>query len=128
MTDYKQGRSQLIVGTFLLEDTELAVTPEQAGELLPLWQLLNALASSDISNQMETEAVISQIQETLTYEQMLAIRDMQLTDEDNQTLMKSLGITGLGSGEGGLGGGQGKNLTEEEKAARRAEKGISERG
>ena len=30
-------RNQLIVGTFLLEETEWMITPQQAGELLPLW-------------------------------------------------------------------------------------------
>ncbi|MFO7625409.1 MAG: hypothetical protein R6V73_13770 [Anaerolineales bacterium] len=119
-------RSQLIVGTFRLEGTPLATTPEQAGEFLPLWQLLRTLSGTDSSNQMETEAVMIQIQETMNTEQLLAIQEMRLTDADNQALLESLGISAQGSAMGGQGTGQGKNMTEAEKAARRATQGVTE--
>jgi hypothetical protein len=119
-------RSQLIVGTFRLEGTPLATTPEQAGVLLPLWQLLRTLSGTDSSNQMETEAVMIQIQESMDTEQLLAIQEMQLTDADNQALLESLGISSQGSAMGGQGTGQGKNMTEAEKAARRATQGVTE--
>jgi hypothetical protein len=119
-------RSQLIVGSFRLEDTPLAITPEQATALLPLWQLLGTLSGTDSSNQMETEAVMLQIQETMTSEQLRAIQDMNLIDADNQALLESLGISAQGSAMGGQGTGQGKNMTEAEKAARRATQGVTE--
>jgi hypothetical protein len=118
-------RSQLIVGTFRLEGTPQEVTPEQAAELLPLWQLLRLLSGTDTSNQLETEAVMDQIQATMTYEQLLAIQEMRLTNADNQALMQELGISGQGSEAGSPGSGQGKNMTEAEKEARRAERGIT---
>ena len=119
-------RSQLIVGTFRLEETERMITQEQAGELLPLWQLLRSLTGTDSANQAETEALLVQIQETLMPEQIQAIQEMRLTDADNQALLESLGINAQSSGTGGQGSGQGKNMTEEEKAARRATQGVTE--
>jgi hypothetical protein len=128
--DYPEAlslRNQLIVGTFRLEETPLAVTSEQASELVPLWQLLRALSGTDSANQIETEAVLTQIQEAMTSEQLAAIQEMRLTNADNQALLESLGITTLGSGVGaGQGTGQGKNMTEAEKAARRATQGVTE--
>lgn len=119
-------RSQLIVGTFRLEETEWMITPQQAGEMLPLWQLLRTLSGTDSANQAETEALLVQIQESLIPEQIQAIQAMRLTDTDNQALLESLGINAQGSGMGGQGAGQGKNLTEEEKAARRATQGVTD--
>jgi hypothetical protein len=119
-------RNQLIVGTFRLEGTPLAVTEEQAGELVPLWQLLRALTGTDSSSQLESEAVMVQIQEAMTSEQLLAIQELQLTNTDNQALLESLGISSQATGMGGQGTGQGRNMTEEEKAARRATQGVTE--
>nr|NIM52723.1 hypothetical protein [Gemmatimonadales bacterium] len=45
--------SQLAIGTLMLEDTENAVTVEQAGELLPNYQMLQALQSSGTAAQAE---------------------------------------------------------------------------
>lgn len=119
-------RNQLIVGTFRLEETEWMITQTQAGELLPLWQLLRSLTGTDSANQAETEALLVQIQQTLTPDQIQAIQEMRLTNADNQALLESLGINAQGSGMGGQGSGQGKNMTEAEKAARRATQGVTE--
>jgi len=42
-----QDNVQLMVGTFLLEDTEEAVASEQAPELAILWKAFRSLSSSD---------------------------------------------------------------------------------
>jgi hypothetical protein len=84
--------TQLILGTFKLEDTDQAVTAEQAAELLPLWQTLHVLSESDSAAEQEKEALITQIQETMTPEQMQAITDMSLTREDMRSIMQEQGM------------------------------------
>ncbi|NPV09959.1 MAG: hypothetical protein HPY83_18600 [Anaerolineae bacterium] len=86
------GANRLALGTFYLEGTGMAVTPEQAAKLLPLWQMLKALYSSDASAQAEINAVLTQLEKGMTAEQMQAIRDMNLTPEQMVELMQSLGI------------------------------------
>jgi hypothetical protein len=109
-------RNQLLIGTFRLRETELRVTPEQAAKLLPLWQMLKALTSSGAASQAEIDSVLAQIQQGMTAEQVQAIRDMRLVASDMATLMQSLGI----SPPNGMIG-QGGNLSEDERATRRAQ-------
>ena len=104
--------STLAIGTLKLEETDQAVAPDQAADLLPLWQVLNSLTTSDTAAQEEIEAILEQIQETMTDEQMAAIEAMELTREDIFTTMQELGLAPeLGerenAPEGGFGGGQG---------------------
>jgi uncharacterized lipoprotein len=77
--------TQLIIGTLKLEDTTQVVTAEQATELLPLWQTLQVLTDSDTAAEQEKEALIAQIQETMTAGQMQAIAAMNLGREDMMT-------------------------------------------
>jgi hypothetical protein len=81
---------KLPAGTLLLEDTELAVTPTQAKELLPLWQMVRSLEESTTSSQAEMDSVIEQIQGAMTKEQLAAIDDM--SQEDMQALFQELGM------------------------------------
>ncbi len=81
---------KLPAGTLMLEDTPLAVTPAQAQELLPLWQMLRALQESSTSSQVEVEVVYKQIQEAMTPEQMAAIEEM--SPEDMRALFEELGM------------------------------------
>ena len=84
--------TQLIIGTLKLEDTNQTVSTEQATELLPLWQTMQVLSESDTAAQQEIEALITQIQETMTPEQMQDITDMNLTREDMMSLMQEQGL------------------------------------
>jgi len=94
--------TQLIIGTLKLEDTNQTVSTEQAAELLPLWQTLQVLADSDSAADQETEALITQIQETMTAEQMQAITDMNLTREDMMSIMQEQGLAmGPAGGQNG---------------------------
>jgi hypothetical protein len=86
--------TQLLIGTFQLESTDLAVTPEQAAELIPLWQVLQSLNESDSAAQEETDALIKQIQETMNPEQIQSIKEMQLTPEDMFAVLQENGIVG----------------------------------
>jgi hypothetical protein len=126
-------QSQLAVGTLQLEDTDLAVDETLAADLLPLWQALQSLDSSETTAEVEITAVLNQIQNTMQPEQIGAIADMQLTQESMTVLIEdgtlTLGRGGFGSnnaadsassggftppggipGGGGFGGGPGGGI------------------
>jgi len=84
--------TQLLIGTLKLEGTDLAVDAQQASELLPLWQAYNELMTSDTAAQAEIDAVVTQIQETINPQQLQAITDMKLTQQDEFSLMQELGL------------------------------------
>ncbi len=94
--------TRLSLGTLMLEGTAGAVTPAQAQELLPLWQMLRALEESGTSAPGETEAVVGQIQATMTAEQLAAIEAM--TEEDMRSLMQGSGTAEEGDASEGSGG------------------------
>jgi len=101
--------AQLALGTVRLEDTDLAVDEAQAAELLPLWQALQALSQSDTTADVELQAVVKQVNNTMTAEQITAVAGMKLTEDTVTELMESgelgFGGFGRGSGEGGGNGG-----------------------
>jgi hypothetical protein len=96
--------SQLLVGTINLESTDMAVDPEQAAELLPLWKAARSLYTSDTSAEAEKTAILNQIQDAMAPEQIEAIAAMQLTQEDvmgsMQEIREALGFEGWGMLEG----------------------------
>lgn len=94
---------RLPVGTLMLEETDYAVTPAQAEELLPMWQMLRALQESGTASQVEMEAVFDQIQGAMTAEQLATIEGM--SQEDIRALFQELGMGRQGDSEGGEGGG-----------------------
>ena len=96
---------QLIVGTLLLEDTEDAVTSEQAAKLVILWKAFRSLSSSDNVAIEEMEALLSQIQDAMTPVQLDAIAELEISQQDMFTMAQELGIVpedfaGFGRGEG----------------------------
>jgi len=84
--------TKLAIGTLMLEDTDQAVTPDQATNLLNLWQAYQALSTSDTAATQEVDAVVKQIQSAMTSEQLQAIDDMQLTGQSMRDVMQNLGI------------------------------------
>lgn len=95
--------TQLILGTLGLDDTDQTVSAEQAAELLPLWQTMQVLSESDTAAQQEIDALITQIEETMTPAQIQAITDMNLTREDMMSIMQEQGLAA------GPAGGQSNN-------------------
>lgn len=79
-------QTELILGTLKLDGTANAVTKDQAATLLPLWTLMQKLQSSDSAAQEEKDAVLSQIQKTMTSDQLQAIQQMNLTMQDAVSL------------------------------------------
>jgi hypothetical protein len=120
-TEYENAlspRNQLAIGTFKLEETSYRITAEQSKVLVPLWQAILALESNPASAAQELSAVQNQVMRTLTAEQLNAILDMQLNNEDLLAVYNQLGLTiqvsedgttvGIGRG-GGSGGGAGQD-------------------
>lgn len=100
-SDYENALSvpmQLVMGTFMLEDTELTVDSDQAAQLLPLWKAARSLGSSDTAAAEEVGAVYNQIQETMTPEQIAAIAAMQIGREDMFGVVQELGLSFGGGG------------------------------
>jgi len=109
---------KLAIGTLKLEGTDLAVTAEQAKDLLPLWKAVKALSSSETVSQDEVNAVYTQIQEAMTEEQIAAIKEMSINPEDMQALMQELGI----EMEMPQGGNAPQEMTEEQLATLQAQR------
>ncbi|MGD9092184.1 MAG: hypothetical protein PVF74_05025 [Anaerolineales bacterium] len=83
---------QLMLGTVMLEGTSYVIDPQQAAELLPLWKALRSLSESDTTAIGEVEAVINQIQRTMTTEQMEAINGMELSMSNFGEVAEILGL------------------------------------
>ncbi|MBC7235509.1 MAG: hypothetical protein H5T69_06680 [Chloroflexi bacterium] len=116
-TDYENALpplTQVLVGTFRLADTDLAVKGPQAKELATLWKGYRALSQSDSAAPQELQGLTRQIIETMTEEQLKAIAAMQLTRDDMMAIMQEQGV-----GFGGRGGAQ---LSPEQLATRQAQR------
>ena len=80
--------TELVVGTLKLEGTQEDVTSDQAEELLILWKAYRAVSNSDTAAQAEIDALIKQIQGTMTTEQMATILSMHLSQQDVSALIQ----------------------------------------
>jgi hypothetical protein len=95
---------QLAIGTMLLEDSELAILPEQAAQLLPLWQVYQNLINSDTAAQVEIDAIEKQIEDSMLPEQIEAINGMEISDKSLSELFENMGLEfGLGGRMGAQG-------------------------
>jgi len=82
--------AKLALGTLKLEGTKQSVTSTQATELLTLWEGYQSLSDSDTSSQVELDALVKQIQGTMTTDQIKAIEAMNLTDQSMSEIMGTL--------------------------------------
>ena len=89
--------TQLVVGTFKLEGTDLAVTSAQASQLLPLWQTLKELSNSNTAADEEINAVVDQIKGSMTSQQIAKITAMKMTQQDIMSLMSQAGVSPNGA-------------------------------
>ncbi len=103
----------LLVGTLDLEATDQAVTAAQAKVLLPLWQQVKTLgpqfnassgsnssssgssssSSGSNSSSGDMTAVLNQIQQAMTADQLKAIDAMHLTNTDVESELTELGVS-----------------------------------
>jgi hypothetical protein len=95
--------NRLAVGILILEGTDLAVSPEQAREQLPLWKAVRSLGSSDTVSPAELQALYDQVRESLSAGQIQQIEEMDLSRESLAALMEDLGLE-MGFAMGGPGG------------------------
>jgi hypothetical protein len=108
-------QEQVLIGTFKLEGTPQAVTAQQAAKLIPLWQVYKDLSGSDTAAQEEVDGLVQQIQDTMTPEQMQAVKAMNLTRQDIFAVMQEQGIN--------FGGQGGQNISPEQIATLQAGRG-----
>jgi len=122
-------RNQLALGILALEGSQQAVTAEQAADALPLWQAMATLEQGQDSAQVEIEALQTQLVKSMTTEQLMAIADMRLTNDDLAEFYAEKGIDmgAQSSGEQGMQGAN-KDMSEEERAAFRATRQASDSG
>jgi hypothetical protein len=83
---------QLVVGTLILEEKDLAVDAELAETLLPYWKLYVSLLDSDSTAPEELTGLINEIEGLMTAEQINYIAGLELTQESMGTLIDDLGI------------------------------------
>ena len=89
--------TQIAIGTLKLDKTANDITADQAAKLLPLWETMQLLETSDTAAKQEIDALDAQIQETMTAQQMQAITAMNLTRQDMFALLQAQGGgTGFG--------------------------------
>ncbi len=122
-------RNQLALGILALQDTPQAVTPEQAAELLPLWQAMYALEQAETTAQAEIEALQTQMLRGMSGNQLQSIAALKLTNDDLAEFYADFGIA-MGSDTEETQGMQGanKDMSEEEREAFRATRQASEAG
>jgi hypothetical protein len=101
-------QTKLILGVINLDETENAVTAEQAKELLPMFHVLQDLNESDTAAREEIDGLTNQIEETLTTDQVNAIDAMSLTRRDMFAIIQgNNGGTNTSAGASTTGGGMG---------------------
>lgn len=93
--------TQIAVGTLKLAGTNQDVTAEQAKELVVLWQVYGEVSQSSTAAQEEVDGLVEQIQETMTTEQMQAITDMKLTQQDVSAVAQGSTVSKISSQSSG---------------------------
>lgn len=110
--------NQLALGTLKLEETEHAVTPEQAAKLLPLWQIVQ---NGSLAAGAETKAILKQIEGRMDEAQLATIDGLGLAYEDTREWLEAQGIEMPKAPSGEAGPGAQQNLSEDARATMREE-------
>jgi len=84
--------TQLAVGTLKLTGTDHDITVDQAKELVMYWEVYKELSQSETAAQAEIDGLIAQIQEMMTTDQMQAIMDMNITQQDVFASMQGVAV------------------------------------
>src|SRR5271157_3301726 len=90
---------QLILGTINLQGN-LVITPNEAAQLVPLWEAYQTLSISNTASPLELQATLVQVEQTMTPDQVQSIVNMKLTRQDMGTIFQQLGISFGGRGTG----------------------------
>ncbi len=81
-------KNKLAVGVLELEGSDLAITPAQAKELLPLWKAVKSLSKDSNTTSDEMAALYVQIEGVLTASQVQAIEKLDLSTGDLTALVQ----------------------------------------
>ncbi len=81
-------KNKLAVGMLELEGSDLAITPAQAKELLPLWKAVKSLSKDSNTTSDEMAALYLQIEGALTASQVQAIEKLDLSTGDLTALVQ----------------------------------------
>lgn len=90
--------TQLAVGTLKLAGTDQDVTADQAKDLVVYWGTYKELSQSQKAAQEEVNGLIAQIQETMTAEQISAISEMNISQQDVSASMEGVSVASSSSG------------------------------
>jgi hypothetical protein len=85
--------SKLVVGTYKLIDSSTPITQAQAKELVILWKAYKELQTRDTKAKQEVTDLLTQINSTLTTDQITAIDTMNLSTRDVVSLVQELGVS-----------------------------------
>jgi hypothetical protein len=108
--------SKIALGTLRLTNTAQDITADQAKELIILWKVYEEVSQSSTAAQEEVDALVDQIQETMTSDQMQAISDLNLSQQDvfaaiqsadvnSSTLVSTTTVSAPSSGDAEMPGG-----------------------
>lgn len=89
--------NKLALGSLKLEGTDKAITPTQAKTLLPLWKAVKVMSASNTAAAAEISGLYSQIQDSMTAQQIQAIKDLNLSASDVQALIQKYNSSQTGS-------------------------------
>jgi hypothetical protein len=81
-------KNKLAVGILELEGSDLAITPAQAKELLPLWKAVKSLSKDSHTTSGEIAALYVQIEGVLTANQIQAIENLDLSTSNLTALVQ----------------------------------------
>jgi predicted small secreted protein len=108
---------KLGLGIIQLDKTDTPLDATQVTQLLTLWKAMRSLSENQTTAAEEIDAVVNQIQSTLTADQLAAIEAMQLTNQNLFTILQDMGIENV-PGFGGAG--RGGEITDEMRATAQA--------
>lgn len=84
--------NRLAVGTLELEGTSLAVTADEAKQLLPLWSTIKDMMANPATTQSDLLGEYQRVEQGMTSDQLQAIQKLMLNQTDIQTLMQKYNI------------------------------------
>lgn len=97
--DALPAAAQLILGSLKLEQEKQAIDASEAAKLLPLWRAYQSLSQKDTTAPTELKALVEQIQNTMSPEQVQAIAAMQLTSSNIGEILQTGGPGLFGGSE-----------------------------
>ena len=89
--DALSARNQLLLGTLKLQGTANAVNAAQAKQIVPLWQALKGMTTTQTTVSAEITALQQQIERAMTPAQMQAIAGLALTNARPDRMVRRAG-------------------------------------